>query len=150
MYDYIISSRNCRSISKRSILTSLVVGFTLRNLVLYDIDEAQISSVYYSLLCDTGDLVNFQKKVCTAHSKKNESCVTQANTVYWVKAKFILARIGNWIILTRCTAWTCMWLLAASSLFLWKRLKINYIKYQHGDLSATKSSTIRRWIWTYE
>ena len=95
MYDYIISSRNCRSISKRSILTSLVVGFTLRNLVLYDIDEAQISSVYYSLLCDTGDLVNFQKKVCTAHSKKNESCVTQANTGYRAKAKFILTRNGH-------------------------------------------------------
>ena len=27
------------------------------------------------------------------HSKKNESCVTQANTGYLEKAKFILARI---------------------------------------------------------
>lgn len=82
----IISSRNCRSISKRSILTSLVVGFTLRNLVLYDIDEAQISSVYYSLLCDTGDLVNFQKKVCTASTWYFNSVVVPRTIkfkLYW-------------------------------------------------------------------
>ena len=29
------------------------------------------------------------------HRKKNKSCVTQANTVYLAKAKFILARIGH-------------------------------------------------------
>ena len=31
----------------------------------------------------------------TQHSKKNESCVTQANTGYLEKAKFILARNGH-------------------------------------------------------
>ena len=29
------------------------------------------------------------------HSKKNESCVTQANTVYLAEAKFILTRNGH-------------------------------------------------------
>ena len=29
------------------------------------------------------------------HSKKNESCVTQANTVYAAKAKFLLTRNGH-------------------------------------------------------
>ena len=29
------------------------------------------------------------------HRKKKESCVTQANTVYLAKAKFILTRIGH-------------------------------------------------------
>ena len=54
------------------------------------------------------------------HSKKNESCVTQANTVYPAKAKFILARIGNWIILhgVLCNSVT------ARTLFFGKCVKI--------------------------
>ena len=31
----------------------------------------------------------------TFHSKKNQSCVTQDNTVYAAKAKFILTRNGH-------------------------------------------------------
>ena len=35
--------------------------------------------------------------VCPTHRKKNKSCVTQANTGYLEKAKFILCQIDPWI-----------------------------------------------------
>ena len=47
------------------------------------------------------EVFNFvQKKYCWCwprHRKKNESCVTQANTGYLEKAKFILCQIDPWI-----------------------------------------------------
>ena len=45
----------------------------------------------FNLLAESFTLVKIDDQF---PQQKNESCVTQANTVYQAKAKFILARIG--------------------------------------------------------